>query len=76
MNVTRQDVASYLGPLGDEAADRILALGVTRADLEEVAHQIEMSAGDDDALDDETIVELCRLAVDDEEGEEVWADDE
>lgn len=73
MALTRMDVEAYLGELSDEFVDRILAMGLTRPDLAEVARQIESSAGDEDGPDEATVEELCRLMRDDE-GEEVWAD--
>ena len=74
MPVTRRDIETYLGELSDDLVNRILAMGLTRADLVEVTRQIQASAGDDEMLDEGTIAELCLLARADE-GEELWAGD-
>jgi hypothetical protein len=71
--LTRSEVQSVLGELEGDVLDRILAMGITRADLAEVARQIELYAGDDEMLDEGTIEELCQL-VRDEERDEIWAD--
>ncbi len=73
MPVSSKDIETYLGELSRELVNRILAMGLTRADLVEVARQIESSAGDDEMLDEETIAELCVLVRDDD-GDELWAD--
>jgi hypothetical protein len=73
MPITRHDIETYLGELSDDLVRRILAMGVTRADLAEVARQIESSAEGEEALPEETIAELCALVREDE-GEELWAD--
>jgi hypothetical protein len=72
--LTRSEVQSVLGELEGDVLDRILAMGITRADLAEVARQIELYAGDDEMLDEGTIEELCQL-VRDEERDEIWAED-
>ena len=74
MPVTRRDIETYLGELSDDLVNRILAMGLTLADLVEVARQIQASAGDDELLDEGTIAELCLLARADE-GEELWVGD-
>lgn len=73
MPLTRSDVEMVLGDLGDQLVARILAMGVTRADLDEAARQLEGGTDGDETERDGLVHELCRLLAADAD-DEIWPD--
>lgn len=65
MSITRSDIEMYFGELSDDLVARMLAMRLTSSDLAEIALQMEDSVGEDDALDEQRIAELCLLVGED-----------